>query len=90
MSHPKITDCCVIGLPDEKYGEVPMAFIVAKSVSEENIHAYVKERLAPYKQLRGGIRFMAAIPRTPSGKTMKRQLKDEQMKTMKLSHRSRL
>ncbi|VDN20604.1 unnamed protein product [Cylicostephanus goldi] len=90
LAHPEITDCCVVGIPDDTYGEVPLAFIVAKSINEENIHAYIKERLAPYKRLRGGIQFLDAIPRTPSGKTMKRFLKDDYLKTVKHLHKSSL
>ncbi|KIH49364.1 hypothetical protein ANCDUO_20561 [Ancylostoma duodenale] len=83
IAHPKITDCCVIGVPDDKHGEVPLAFIVANSINEESIHAHVKERLAPFKRLRGGIKFLDVIPRTPTGKTLKRKLKDEYLKTLK-------
>ncbi|EPB79145.1 AMP-binding enzyme [Ancylostoma ceylanicum] len=90
IAHPKITDCCVIGIPDEKRGEVPLAFVVAKSINEDSIHAYVKERLAPYKRLRGGIKFVDVIPRTPTGKTLKRKLKDEYLKTVKPSQRSHI
>ncbi|RCN46643.1 AMP-binding enzyme [Ancylostoma caninum] len=82
ITHPKITDCCVIGVPDDKHGEVPLAFIVANSINEESIHAHVKERLAPFKRLRGGIKFLDVIPRTPTGKTLKRKLKDEYLKTL--------
>ncbi|KIH44620.1 hypothetical protein ANCDUO_25354 [Ancylostoma duodenale] len=90
IAHPKITDCCVIGVPDDKHGEVPLAFIVANSINEENIHAHVKERLAPFKRLRGGVKFLDVIPRTPTGKTLKRKLKDEYLKTVKPTQKSHI
>ncbi|KAK5985530.1 AMP-binding enzyme [Trichostrongylus colubriformis] len=87
---PGITDCCVIGLPDEKYGEVPVAYVVSKTVTEEQISAFVAERLASYKRLRGGVKFVDQIPRTPTGKLLRRQLKDQHMKAMKPRYQSQL
>ncbi|KHJ97549.1 AMP-binding enzyme [Oesophagostomum dentatum] len=89
MAHPEVLDCCIIGVPDEKCGEVPLAFVVAKSINENEIHAYVRERLASYKRLKG-IKFVDSIPRTPTGKTLRRVLKDDYLKSLKPKERSHL
>ncbi|CAJ0955881.1 unnamed protein product, partial [Mesorhabditis belari] len=73
-----VLDCAVTGIPDERNGEVPRAFIVRRGnhPTEEEIHRYVNERVARYKRLDGGITFIDAIPRTPSGKMLRRKLKE--------------
>uniref|UniRef100_A0A914W9Z0 4-coumarate--CoA ligase n=1 Tax=Plectus sambesii TaxID=2011161 RepID=A0A914W9Z0_9BILA len=88
MSHPSIADAAVVGIPDERAGEVPRAFVVRRSnatVSIEQLNTYINERVAPYKRLVGGIRFLDAIPKSPSGKILRRVLKDyDQSKQSKL------
>ncbi|CAO2657070.1 Nn.00g058730.m01.CDS01 [Neocucurbitaria sp. VM-36] len=69
------------GLADagEQGTELPRAYIVVKKgsrLSEEDVQAYMKERLAGYKQLVGGIRFVDAIPKNASGKILKKDLKE--------------
>ena len=74
-------------MPDDHAGEVPKAFIV-KSPSvglEENdrivarqIAKYVEEHKARYKWLAGGIEFIDAIPKSPSGKILRRLLRDQE------------
>ncbi|KAK6049703.1 hypothetical protein COOONC_12793 [Cooperia oncophora] len=90
LSISGITDCCVIGVPDEKYGEVPVAYVVSKTVTEPQITAFINERLAPYKRLRGGVKFVDSIPRTSTGKLLRRELKDQHMKSMQIRLRSRV
>jgi acyl-CoA synthetase (AMP-forming)/AMP-acid ligase II len=76
ITHPKIADAAVIGVPDERASEVPKGFVVAKeSVTAEEIMAYVAERVAPYKKIRQ-IEFIDQIPRTPVGKIERRSLKE--------------
>ncbi|XP_019642431.1 PREDICTED: probable 4-coumarate--CoA ligase 3 isoform X2 [Branchiostoma belcheri] len=78
LGHPGVQDAAVIGLPDDVAGELPKAFIVKKSdaVTEKDITDFVTERVAPYKKLRGGVVFIGEIPKTPSGKILRRMLKD--------------
>ena len=82
-SHPDVLDVCVIGIPDERSGELPLAFIVKKpesSLSEEMIHSFVNEHVVEYKRLSGGIKFIDSIPKTASGKLLRRHLKEEYLK----------
>ncbi|VDO59756.1 unnamed protein product [Haemonchus placei] len=90
LAIPGITDCCVIGIPDEKFGEIPMAYVISKVVTEEQISAFVNERLASYKRLRGGVKFVDEIPRTSTGKLLRRELKDRHLKLMEKRYRSRI
>jgi acyl-coenzyme A synthetase/AMP-(fatty) acid ligase len=81
LEHPAVRDCGVVGRPDSAAGEIPVAFIVlVDGVStskklEEELCAFVADRLAHHKQPRE-IRFMEAVPRTPSGKILRRELRD--------------
>ncbi|CAH1261574.1 ACSF2 [Branchiostoma lanceolatum] len=78
LGHPGVQDAAVIGLPDEVAGELPKAFVVKKAddVTEKDIVDFVAEKVAPYKKLRGGVAFVGEIPKTPSGKILRRLLKD--------------
>ena len=82
MSHPDVLDVGVIGIPDERSGEIPFAFIVKKnsSLTEDNINKFVNERVVEYKRLAGGIKFVESIPKTASGKILRRNLRDEYTK----------
>lgn len=75
--HPDVEDAAVIGEPEEKWGEVGHAFIIARggaSLSEEDVIAFCRARLASYKLPRK-ITFCASFPRTPLGKVRKFLLK---------------
>jgi len=80
LEHPAVRDCGVIGRPDAAAGEIPVAFVVAREgyvCSEklkEDISGFVADRLTHYKQPRE-IRFVEALPRTPSGKILRRELR---------------
>lgn len=77
--HPKILDACVIGLPHLINGEVPKAFVVKRPnavISEQEIQDYIAKKLTAYKHLKGGVEFVDAIPRTESGKILRRKLKN--------------
>ena len=79
-SHAKVLDVAVIGIPDATRGEVPLAFIVKKvEISDKNlkedIHNFVNQQVAEYKRLRGGIEFLDAIPKSASGKILRKDLK---------------
>ena len=74
-SHPAIRDAGVIGRQDEKWGEVPVAFIVKKAqVSEAEINAFCLEKLAKYKIPRR-IYFIDEIPRNAAKKILRRELR---------------
>lgn len=74
--HPKILEVAVVGIADEKSGEVPKAFIVKKddSLSVEEIQNYAKENLTGYKQPRH-IQFINELPKSNVGKILRKELK---------------
>ncbi len=77
-AHPDVADIGVIGIPDDKWGETVLAIIVAKDPSsppsEAALDAFARERLAGYKVPRR-YAFTDALPRNPSGKILKRELR---------------
>jgi acyl-CoA synthetase (AMP-forming)/AMP-acid ligase II len=81
LEHPAVRDCGVVGYPNAAAGEIPVAFIVlhesfsaSAKLLEEELCSFVAERLAHHKQPRQ-IRFVDAVPRTPSGKILRRELR---------------
>ena len=80
--HPLTADVAVIGIPDAMKGELPRAYVVLKpnlKESEEEcknrINDYVNEHVTQYKRLAGGIEFIDAIPKSPAGKILRKDLK---------------
>jgi long-chain acyl-CoA synthetase len=78
LEHPDIADCGVVGVADADAGEVPNAFVVPRkgcTLDEGTLTDYFAKRLAGYKTIRKW-HFTDAIPRTPSGKILRRMLKE--------------
>jgi acyl-CoA synthetase (AMP-forming)/AMP-acid ligase II len=81
LAHPEVRDAAVIGLPTEEGdSELPRAYVVKKdgaTLDERDVMAWVEGRLAKYKRLEGGVKFVEEIPKTPSGKILKRVLREQ-------------
>ncbi|KAF9502460.1 phenylacetyl-CoA ligase [Pleurotus eryngii] len=90
LMHPYVTDACVVSVLDEYSGELPLAYVVLdKSVKEHakdhksaarlrnEIAKHVSDTKVQYKWLAGGVEFIDAIPKNPSGKILRRVLRDK-------------
>ena len=76
LTHPEISDTAVIPFPDKEVGQYPMAYIVRKAgsdLSETAVMDFVARQVAPYKRIRR-VAFVAAIPKNPSGKILRKDL----------------
>jgi acyl-CoA synthetase (AMP-forming)/AMP-acid ligase II len=76
LSHPGVAEVAVIGIPSDKWGESPLAVVVKKDpeLTEADLLAHCDGKLAKYK-MPVGARFVDAIPRNPSGKALKKDLR---------------
>ncbi len=69
-----VADAAVTGRPDPRTGEVPTAFVVPRGdLDPDALRTWLAERVAPHKRL-AAVHFIDAIPRTPSGKIIRRAL----------------
>ena len=78
LTHPQIADAAVIGLPDDEAGEIPAAYVVLKQghdATADDVQRFVAGRVASYKQVRK-VTFVDAIPKSASGKILRRVLRD--------------
>lgn len=87
LTHAGVNDCAVIPVSDARAGEVPKAFVVKSSAVglEENdrmvarqLQKHVEEHKSRHKWLKGGVEFVDAIPKSPSGKILRRVLRDQE------------
>ena len=77
MKHPAVGDVAVIGIPDDRWGEVPLAIVVRKpdvAVTEDDIIAFGRTQLAGFKTPKQ-VAWADALPRNPSGKILKKDLR---------------
>lgn len=89
LSHPQIIDAAVIGIKSPgRDGELPRAYVVRRpgaegaALTEEAVKNYLSTRLAKYKALTGGVRFVDSIAKNASGKILKRILREEAKKEL--------
>ena len=84
LEHSLVADCAVIAVPDEAAGEIPKAFVVKSPAARgddaatvEAIKKHVEDHKARHKWLKGGVQFVDVIPKSPSGKILRRLLRDQ-------------
>jgi fatty-acyl-CoA synthase len=81
VSHPAVLEAAVIGVPDEKWGERPKAFVVLREpesgVSEDELKEHVRARIARFKVPRD-IEFVTELPKTSTGKVQKFELREKE------------
>jgi fatty-acyl-CoA synthase len=73
LRHPAVQEVAIVGLPDERWGETPQAFVVLRdgqTATEDEIIAFARERLAHFKAPRG-VTFVTELPKTATGKIQK-------------------
>jgi len=80
--HPGVLDVAVVGVPDERMGESPRAYVIRRNtqVEEQSIVDYVAERVAPHKRLEQGCMFVESLPKNQTGKLLRRELKAQVFK----------
>ena len=71
--HPQVADAAVVGVPDERWGEVGVAFVVCDGVNEDELFEWCRARLARFKVPKS-FRFIGEIPRNGMGKMQKQEL----------------
>jgi long-chain acyl-CoA synthetase len=86
LSHPAVADAAVIPLVDEEAGEIPKGFVVLKpgtdtiAVTPQSLMNFVTGEVASYKQIRQ-LEIIDAVPKSPSGKILRRLLRDREQAT---------
>jgi long-chain acyl-CoA synthetase len=78
VEHPSVSEVCVIGAPDEKWGEAVTAVVVLKpgaTISPDELIAWARPQLAGFRRPRR-VDFVPALPRNPAGKILKRAVRE--------------
>ncbi|TKA24319.1 hypothetical protein B0A50_06789, partial [Salinomyces thailandicus] len=91
LTHPAVNDCVVIGIPSAREGEVPKAFVVkapgsieeSDSLLKRQISKHVEQHKSDYKRLRGGVEFIDVVPKSPSGKILRRLVRDQEREKLR-------
>ncbi|KAF2673356.1 4-coumarate-CoA ligase [Microthyrium microscopicum] len=99
ITHPHILEAAVVGIPEAEaagdtvaHSEVPRAYVVrvpGTAISADEVKNFVKEKLAQYKQLRGGVVFVDELPKNALNKVLRRELRDLAVKEVR-TERARL
>ena len=79
FAHPSVFECAVVSAPDQKWGEIPVAFVVVKpgeNLTQEELCAFLQERIARFKVPRAVEFVNVALPKTGTGKIIKRELRE--------------
>lgn len=85
-TYPNVLDAVVIGIPHEQYGEVPRAYLSVKAhtkINLQHLDEFVASKVAKYKRIVGGFAIVDTIPKTASGKYLRRNIKLQYMQDMK-------
>ncbi|XP_063233856.1 uncharacterized protein LOC134537404 [Bacillus rossius redtenbacheri] len=80
MTHPSVKEVAVIGVPHELYGEVPQAHVVRQPETKtepKELEEYLNAEVSPFKKLRGGVKFVEFLPKTPLGKIQRNIIKKQ-------------
>lgn len=87
IGHEEVADVCVIGVEDKQQAtEVPRAYVVLRAgvqpsdAKAQELAEWLSKQVAPHKKLRGGVRFLDAVPKSPSGKILRRIMRDQARK----------
>lgn len=90
LTHEAVNDVVVIGIPSDREGEVPKAFVVKNPGAKGDdaslkkaIEKHVADHKTDYKRLRGGVEFIEIVPKSPSGKILRRLMRDQEKAKMK-------
>ncbi|GAB7359614.1 hypothetical protein MBLNU230_g6798t1 [Neophaeotheca triangularis] len=91
LTHEAVSDCVVIGVPSEREGEIPKAFVVKAPGSIEESDAMIKRKIkqhvekgkSRHKWLDGGVEFIDVVPKSPSGKILRRLMRDQEREKMR-------
>jgi len=89
LTHPLIEEAQVVGIPDDYYGEVAVAFVKVRAgeeLSEEEVKQFCKGRLS-HQKIPAIIRFVDSYPLTASGKVQKRILREQMLKEKEMEKR---
>ncbi len=80
FAHPAVFECAVVSAPDAKWGEIPVAFVVRKpghTLTQEELCGFLQERIARFKMPRAVEFVEGALPKTGTGKIIKRELREK-------------